>query len=101
MTQSIVPGEIETGVPEPKIQGKSGRKARSELQVALIEASDELAKIDVKLNLAELAWKKAEEDHKREVAKWSQRRTAAAAKLKTASDAMAKRQVPGSSELGK
>lgn len=102
MTQGIGEiGEIETGVPDPKSPGKSGRKARSELQMALIEASDELARIDTKLNLAELAWKKADEEHKREVARWSQQRTAAAAKLQTATTALAKRQVPGSAENSK
>jgi hypothetical protein len=94
MTQeAIVPGTIETGVPD---KGKSGRKARSELQVALIEASDELAKIDVALNLVELEWKKADEKHRCEVAKLSQKRATATAKLRASTEAIAKRQVPGS-----
>ena len=96
MTQAIVPGEIEDGEVEPK-PSKGGRKARSDLQVALIEASDELAKIDVALNLAELEWKKAEEKHKRELLKWGQQRATAAAKLRSATEAIAKRQVPGTS----
>lgn len=97
LTQAIVPGAIEDGEVESKLS-KGGRKARGDLQVAVIEVLDELAKIDVALNLAELEWKKAEEKHKREVSNWSQKRTVAAAKLRDATEAVAKRQVPGSTQ---
>lgn len=74
---------------------KPGRKPKSEAQRAVESAADEIQKIDTALNLAEIERSEAVAKHKREVAALAQQRQSAVAKLRAATESLAKRVIPG------
>lgn len=99
MTTQAGPQEGNThthSVPNDTETKRRARKGvKNEHQQAMEDASKEIADIDVKLNRFEVQRRKFLEKYKGDTGKLSAQRSAAVIKLRAATEAMAKRDVPG------
>ncbi|MGH2960180.1 MAG: hypothetical protein ACRDKE_11295 [Solirubrobacterales bacterium] len=76
---------------------KRGPKPKTELQRAIDEAAADVTKIDTAINLADLTFKEAQAEYKREMSRLSGQRTVATTKLRDAVEKLTKRVIPGMS----
>lgn len=76
---------------------RRGPKPKTELQRTIDDAAAEVTKIDTAINVANLAFKEAQEEYKREMSRLSAQRSAAATKLREAAEKLIKRSIPGMS----
>lgn len=74
---------------------RPGRKPKSDAQRAVEEAAAEISKIDTALNLAAIRQRDANELYRKEVGGLSTMRSTAVARLRAATDALARRVLPG------